>query len=189
MTQAMEQKLQMINKYIADADEIEKRKDIKAAERYVDMVLGIYLAEIPGLKNNLDRFRWKLDNEKTDHLFDLSLLREKLRNHKLNLQSGLYTKFFSETGGNVTVTQNSQQSMENVVTLSLDQTIEVINKLPEETLSPEEKIELAEKLASIFAAKDKKTKWDKAQGILKWLGDKGVEVGLAALPYIVQSLQ
>lgn len=111
MTQAMEQKLQMINKYIADADEIEKRKDIKAAERYVDMVLGIYLAEIPGLKNNLDRFRWKLDNEKTDHLFDLSLLREKLRNHKLNLQSGLYTKFFSETGGNVTVTQNAQQSM------------------------------------------------------------------------------
>ena len=87
------------------------------------------------------------------------------------------------------MTQNSQQSMENVVTLSLDQTIEVINKLPEETLSPEEKIELAEKLASIFAAKDKKTKWDKAQGILKWLGDKGVEVGLAALPYIVQSLQ
>ena len=43
MTQAMEQKLQMINKYITDADEIEKRKDIKAAERYVDMVLGIYL--------------------------------------------------------------------------------------------------------------------------------------------------
>ena len=98
MTQAMEQKLQMINKYIADADEIEKRKDIKAAERYVDMVLGIYLAEIPGLKNNLDRFRWKLDNEKTDHLFDLSLLREKLRNHKFNLKCHCDPKFTAEHG-------------------------------------------------------------------------------------------
>ena len=189
MTHYMEQKIQMIDDNISQAKEIEALKDIKAAERYVDRVLGIYMAEIPGLKDCLSRYQWTDGGDRTDHLFDVALLREKLQNHKLNLQSGLYSKFFSENSGNVTVTQSAEQHMENTIRISLEQTIESINELPEESLSSEDKIALAEKLASILASKDKKTKWDKAKGILKWLGDKGVEVGVAALPYIVQAIQ
>ena len=32
--------------------------------------------------------------------------------------------------------------------------------------------------------KDKTTKWEKAKEILKWIADKSVDVGIAALPYI-----
>lgn len=189
MTNAMEQKLEMINNLIAEAETIEASNDRRAAEKFVDRILGIYMAEIPGLKESLSRFQWFSGEERTDHLFDVALLRDKLKNHKLNIQSGLYSKFFSENGGNVTVNQSTEQYVENSVHISLEQTIESINELPEESLSSEDKIKLAEKLATILASKDKKTKWDKAKGILKWLGDKGVEVGVAALPYIVQALQ
>lgn len=91
MTHTMELKIQMIDEYISKAKEIESNNDKNAAKRYVDTVLGIFSAEIPGLKNNLDRFNYKFGDENTDHLFDVLLLREKLQNHKLNLQSGLYS--------------------------------------------------------------------------------------------------
>jgi hypothetical protein len=31
--------------------------------------------------------------------------------------------------------------------------------------------------------------WTKAVSVIKWIADKGVEVGIAALPYIIQALQ
>lgn len=189
MTNAMAQKIQMLEDYISEATAIEGSQNAADAKRFSDTIIGVYDAEIPGLKESLDRFRWKAGDERTDYLFDVSLLRAKLQNYKLNLKSGLYGKLFSKTEGNVTVTQNTHQVMDNTVTVSLDQTIKQINELSDDKLSSEDKIALAEKLASIYASKDKKTKWEKAAGVLKWIAEKGIEVGVASLPYIMQSLQ
>ena len=32
------------------------------------------------------------------------------------------------------------------------------------------------------------SKWEKAQGVLKWIAEKGFEVGKIALPYVLQAV-
>lgn len=39
------------------------------------------------------------------------------------------------------------------------------------------------------AQKTKESKWNKAKGILKWLADKSVDVGITVLPYILDNLR
>ena len=42
-------------------------------------------------------------------------------------------------------------------------------------------------LESIIASKDRKTKkWEQAKGIIKWVADKGIDVGIALLPLILK---
>ena len=38
-------------------------------------------------------------------------------------------------------------------------------------------------------SKDKKTRWEKVQDTLKWIAEKGIEIGVAALPYIAKALE
>ena len=45
------------------------------------------------------------------------------------------------------------------------------------------------KLMSIETATDKPTRWEKAKNVLKWIAEKSIEVGIAALPYIVEALK
>lgn len=189
MSYAMDLKMQMLDEYIGRAEKIEQSKDVKLAIKLVDEVVGVYSAEIPHFTDGMSRYQWHLDGEKPDYLFDASLIKAKLLNHKANIRTGLYSKFFSDGSGNVTVNQSAQQSLENHISVSLDQTIEVIDNLPENSLTAEERVALIEKLASIHATKDKKSKWDKIKEVLKWVAEKGIEVGVAALPYIAKSLE
>lgn len=63
----------------------------------------------------------------------------------------------------------------------------MIQKLPEDVLSQEDKDELEEKLAAVEVArngKDKEKLASKVVNVLKYITDKGVEVGIAVLPYL-----
>lgn len=183
----MEQKVEMINEYIDKLNDAIEKNDQNEAKRLGDEILGIYDAEIKGLRFQLDRYSYTFDA--TDYIGDAKLLREKLKNYMLNLKSGLYKPFQDKSA--ITVTQNAEQRVENFVQISLEQTVETINRLSEEILSPDDKEKLNGKLASLSAqkGKDKATRWETAKGVLKWIADKGVEVGLAALPYIMESLK
>ena len=63
-----------------------------------------------------------------------------------------------------------------------------INQLPESVLSTDDKALLTGKLTQISFEKEPESRWEKAKGALKWIAEKGIEVGIAALPYIVQAL-
>ena len=74
-----------------------------------------------------------------------------------------------------------------VVTVSISNTIELINKLPADVLSNKEKEELEEKLSAIEVARtsgNKEKIVGKVGNVLKYIADKGIEVGIAALPYL-----
>ena len=44
-----------------------------------------------------------------------------------------------------------------------------------------------DELENIVNSSDRKTKkWDKAKGIIKWVADKGVDVGISLLPLILK---
>ena len=73
----------------------------------------------------------------------------------------------------------------NNVSITLTDTVLKINELPDSVLSKEEKEEINSLLNEINSqTKDKQTRWEKIKGILKWIADKSVEVGVAVLPYL-----
>ena len=84
---------------------------------------------------------------------------------------------------------SQNQTNQISVNISLEQTITVIEAIPDDKLSQDEKEQLEGKLSNLNTEKDKSKLWGKTQSALKWIADKGVEVGIAALPYIVEALK
>lgn len=190
MTSAMIRKTKMIDEYITKLDIAIDRKDANTAKSLQYEIMAAYENEIEGLSRHLDSYSTNaFYGGNVDYLYDANMLRVKLMNYKLNLESGI-SYIHQSKDGNITVTQTVHQEVETKVTVTLDQTISAINELPSDTLSEEEKDILSGKLASLSAMKNKdsSTKWDKAKEILKWIMDKGVDVAIAALPYIIEIL-
>jgi len=85
------------------------------------------------------------------------------------------------------ISNNSTANANAAVTISISNTIELINQLPPDVLSDKEKEELEEKLSAIEVAKTSGNKEKlavKVGNVLKYIADKGIEVGIAALPYL-----
>ena len=190
MTGAMIRKTQMIDDYITKLDIAIENKDSNTAKSLQHEIIAAYENEIEGLSRHLDSFSTNaFYGGNVNYLHDANILRIKLMNYKLNLETGIsYTH--QSKDGNITVTQTVHQEVETKVTVTLDQTISAINELPIASLSAEEKDILSGKLAALSAmkSKDSSTKWDKAKDILKWIMDKGVDVAIATLPYIIEIL-
>lgn len=115
------------------------------------------------------------------------MVRAQLRNYIFNLKSGLQRHLYADNG--IHVQQTTLQNVENTVSVSITQTAEMINRLPDSVLTSDEKELLNGKLMSIETSPDKSTRWEKAKSALKWIAEKSIEVGIAALPYIVEALK
>lgn len=191
MTHFMEEKLKMLDKYINELNAAVEEKNTANAKRLQTEVIAVYDSEIELLKNELDNYNvakhWG-GNTPVDYIGDARLLAAKLLNYKLNLASGLY-RHLKDGDGTVNVTQQVTQDVSNTVSVSLEQTIKCINELPSSELSDQDKEILNGKLASISVESDKQKRWDKVGNVLKWIAEKGIEVGTAALPYIVKALE
>lgn len=190
MTHSMEEKIRTIDGYIEHLEDSISTGDSKKAENLQTEIIAVYEPEIDGLKVNLDNYNVShlYSNNPVDYIGDAKLLKAKLQNYKLNLASGLY-KPFQGTDGAVTVTQHVNQDVSATVIVTFEQTIHNIQELPESVLSDEEKEMLSGKLASISAEKDKEKRWKKISSALKWIAEKGIQVGIAALPYITKALE
>ena len=186
----MEEKIRTIDGYIEHLEDSISTGDSKKAENLQTEIIAVYEPEIDGLKVNLDNYNVShlYSNNSVDYIGDAKLLKAKLQNYKLNLASGLY-KPFQGTDGAVTVTQHVNQDVSATVIVTFEQTIHNIQELPESVLSDEEKEMLSGKLASISAEKDKEKRWKKISSALKWIAEKGIQVGIAALPYITKALE
>ena len=191
MTHSMEEKLQMLESYIDKLETAVSQNDNATAKTLQREIIAVYEPEIASLRS-------QLDSQDVSHLFqkapsvdyigDAKLLQKKLQNYRLNLVTGIYKPFQSSDGA-VTVTQHVNQDVSATVVVTFEQTIHNIQELPESVLSDEEKEMLSGKLASISAEKDKEKRWEKISSALKWIAEKGIQVGIAALPYITKALE
>ncbi|GEM_PF-905942 len=87
----------------------------------------------------------------------------------------------------VLINNNNNANASVTVTISISNTIELINQLPSNVLSDKEKEELEEKLSAVEVAKTSENKeklMGKVGNVLKYIADKSIEVGIAALPYL-----
>lgn len=182
----MEEKIKFLEKYIAKLQEVIDSKDITAAHHLQVEVIAIFENEIDNIYRMLDNYSPLFDSKPIDYLGNAEILKGKLINYKLNLQSGLC--FTKNDKSGVTVTQQVTQQVQNDIKLSFEQTISQVQEIPDNSLSNEEKDILRGKLTAIEMSKDKKSRWEKVQDTLKWIAEKGIEVGVAALPYIAKAL-
>lgn len=89
-----------------------------------------------------------------------------------------------------TVQINNSNTNENKVDINISfaearEKIENMNSLPESEI--EEILEKIEELEKIVNSQDRKNKkWENANSIIKWIADKGVDVGLAFLPLLMK---
>ena len=189
MSHAMDQKNEMLDNYIEKLDDAISKGNGELAKQLRREIVAVYENEIDGIRSGLDAYSPHHVYMPTpiDNIGDATILRAKLYNYKLNLASGLH-KLLRNNDNSVNVTQNVQQDVQNNISISLEQTVSDINSLPQESLSDEEKEILLGKLASLSAEKSKESKWEKAQGVLKWIAEKGFEVGKIALPYVLQTV-
>ncbi len=192
---AIAEKEELIDSYIARCDSVNGSFEAKKLQ---EEIIGVFGNEISNIRGSLNKGFNAIGTpyDSTDYCGNIKLLRAKLVNHRINIKQG--SAFVNDNSGkeakngqaSVVVQQYNNQSMSsNVsVSISLEQTIENINQLPESALSADDKELLAGKLAQISVEKEPESRWEKAKGALKWIAEKGIEVGIAALPYIVQSL-
>ncbi len=193
MTHFMEEKTKILEGYICALDDAITKSDEGKAKELQTEIIAVYEPEIPSLKNELDNYSISCvthfgTSTPVDYIGDAKLLKAKLQNYKLNLASGLY-KPFQGTDGAVTVTQHVNQDVSTEVVITLEQTISNIQSLPETALSAEDKDILSGKIAAISSEKNKEKRWEKVSGALKWIAEKGIQVGIAALPYIAKALE
>lgn len=190
MSHFMEEKIKKVEEYIDELDNAIDRNEVERAKELQTEIIAVYEPEIESLKSELDNYSITQFDTSTpvDYIGDAILLKAKLQNYKLNLASGLY-KPFQGVDGAVTVTQHVNQDVSTSVVINLEQTIHSILQLPESVLSDDEKEILSGKIASISAVKDREKRWEKVSGVLKWIADKGIQVGIAALPYITKMLE
>ena len=188
--QAMEEKIKIIDKYISNLIEAINRKDCNYAKALQKKIIAVYLSEIDSLKSGLDNYRHTYidGSREVDYIGDAEILKEKLQNHRLNIISGFY-ELNQWTKGAVNVIQHVNQDINTTVVVNYEQTINNIQELSSSELSDEDKKVLYNLLESISTERDKEKRWEKISSTLKWIADKGIQIGIATLPYISKVLE
>ena len=182
-------KVEFINKYITRCDAVENQVQ---AEKLQQEIIGVFLSDIPNLTDGLDRNRFR-PNE-ADYIKNVKILKQKLKYYILcgdcEIENTQETK---GEGSSVVVNVDNRsvntQNMINTVQISIGSVMEQIDALPEHIITSEEKNALYGLLSRVESAPDKPSRWEKIKNALKWIADKGIEVGIAALPYIVDALK
>lgn len=97
-------------------------------------------------------------------------------------------KIAEAQAASVSMVQNASASAEANVQVTVETTFEQIDKLPETTLSDDDKTLLKGMIGDINT-KDKSKRDSKLSKLQSWLADKGTDVFIAAMPYIVQLIK
>jgi len=188
-------KLELIEEYLDKCDAVLYNKNPRHAELLEDEILGVFSAEIDNIRERLDLYNAV---GSVDYLKDISLLKQKLVNYKMNLLEEQKKRTYELELArlkqpSVTNVANAHQTQTTVIDVKIDieQTIKQVEEISTETLSFEDKEKLKEYLYSlegIKASKNKNLFWEKTKDVLKFLADKGADAAIAMLPYIIQGL-
>ena len=178
------------------------------AKRLQNEIIGTFQGEIKHIERQLDGYyltrilkiikRKPIDDD-VDYFWNISCLKAKLVNHQANLERENLIKnkeFELELAKNpkVNVTQILDNAISNSINIqiSFEQTVQAISNIRGYEIDDEEKEELISMLSKVEKAKNDKDKSklsSKVGSVLKYIADKGIEVGIAALPYIMAALK
>lgn len=188
-------KLTLVEEYIHRADEIIETKNQATAKEFSREIIAVFQSEIPKITSELTSYRY---GGQQDDIKDTSTLRAMLLNYSTNIRRDdeirkndlekLKLQQSILTINNTNQNEASSDANANVtVVVTVTQAIESINNFPDDILSKEEKESLEEKVAALellTKSGDKEKASKKLGVILKYVADKGVEVGIALLPYL-----
>jgi hypothetical protein len=185
-------KVSFIQSFIDRVNVAIDANDVDGAKRLQSEIVSTFASDIPCITSELDshagyhsynRLHGKEDPP-VKYVEDLGILRNRLVKLQLDIKEP--TKE-SSSAPLISLTQVQNQTTN--VQVDFDVTVSAIEKIPESSLSQEDKEILLGKLTSIKGCSDKKTRWDKCKGILKWLADKSADAAIAVLPYLVGVLK
>lgn len=139
------------------------------------------MSDIRKLKAKLEYDKAVLNDESEKKKQQAETEREQRELEKLRLQVELRK-------GNITINNTNTNENHNSFDMSFNMARETINSM---TALTNEEIEEIQKrineLEEIVSSKDSKSKkWSKAKEIIKWIADKGVDVGIALLPLVLK---
>ena len=154
------------------------------ARRFVDRTVQVYGAEIENIAVGLTGYGYAAEDGTVEG--DLTYILSHLKHYRANLALDLAKSASSPI--NVSASAVSQNSMK--VSLTVTQVAEQVQSLPEAVLNDEQKNQIKALLLDLDMAKGKsKEEAEKPlKKVLSWLADKGIDVGIAVLPYVAQTL-
>lgn len=192
-------KLDFIKEYIDRCDEILTANNYNAAKEIQTEIISTFESEIPSISGELDNYPIvaSQSDRKVDFLGDLKLLKKKLENYYYNIQEENKKREYSLELARlsqpiVTASAEANPVVNNTIQVSLTNVMEKLDKVATEEISEEDKNiikELLYSLEGIKSTKDKHKFWEKAKYVLEKLLDKGINVGIAILPYIIDGLK
>lgn len=164
-------------------------------------ICRIFSKEIPDIEDDLE---WSESTKAilsydayttpTNYIKNLSMVKDKLERYlvecdAIEIENARKLEIARASNGsfNITQNQNNTQSQNVNISVTIEQVFESIKQIPEEVLQQDEKDELEDKISAVETAKATKDKGklaSKIGAVLKYIADKGVEVGIAVLPYL-----
>lgn len=195
-------KIDLLDNYIKQLSEVNKLDNSQVESLIEDitrvvlspddltaLVLDYYWAEDADYSSDIRKLKSKLEYDKAilmDEQEKANKL-EKVEREKRELENLRLEVELSKSNVTINNTNHNEANATSTVSITIDQTIKAINEIPPEVLSADEKEELEEKLSALEIAKNTGNKEKisaKLGKVLKYVADKGIEVGIAALPYL-----
>lgn len=185
-------KISFIQSFIDRIDDAVATNNVDKAKRLQSEIISTFASDIPNITSQLDaragyhvyrQLNGKIDTP-IKYIEDLGILRNRLMKLQLDIKEAP-----KESPSSPLISLTQIQNQTTSIQVDFDLTISTIEKLPDTSLSQEDKEILLGKLTSLKGCSDKGAKRDKSKGILKWLADKGVDVAIAVLPYIISVLK
>ena len=179
-------KTSIISSYISKCKKVLEDKDIEAAKELEDEIISVYYAEIKELTTGLDNYTGLGYPREINFLKDIKLLKAKLENYRSDLKRTPMEKA-STKNTTFNINNSSSTSINNEISITLEQTMKNINDIPSNILTDDEKQELEDKLASLQLAVNSKNKekiGTKLLNVLKFVINKGPETYIAIADFI-----
>lgn len=198
-------KIEFIDNYIKKCEDILTNGNKEQKAEIFNQIISTFSSEIENIKLGFfleSTFRGNDHSVSTSIDQDLLTLEKKIILLKLNLLEEEKMKEYELKLANINSVNISYNSPLSTVTntntntnnVSVDIKIitEQIDQLPTDLLTDEEKNQLNDDLYSLEREKiteDKNKIWQKTKPILKFISEKGADVAIAAMPYIINSLK
>ncbi len=169
--------------------EIINNKKTSECEDFHMRLLSKYSPIISGFGDNLYSIYY--DSDFTATLSNIETMRDKL----ILFKAAGFEDWGQKNDPNgrtsqISITNNNANTNTNSISVTISfeevrRNIENMSALPDTEI--EEILSKINDLEIIVSSEDRKSKkWEKAKGIIRWVADKGVDVGIALLPLLLQ---
>ena len=165
---------------IQKGHEIVDNRMISECNEFHERLISKYAPIIDGFDKHLQNLFY--DNDKKICLRNIKTMVEKL---ELFVAMG-YKNIYSDKTPQTIINNSNTNNVD--ISISFENAKKQIEEMSALTdTEVEEIIKKIDELKNIVDSNDRKTKkWENAKGIIKWIADKGADVGLTLLPLLLQ---